>query len=88
MASMVLLNSACNPVFYVRRFSELKYHMKRLLCFWNKDMVEHIDRKYNRQPLTTYKQFTHLFEKILSRFLLLFKMCLAVSADNFGIFNI
>lgn len=49
MASMVLLNSACNPVFYVWRFSEPRYHMKRLLCFWNKDMVEHIDRKYNRQ---------------------------------------
>ena len=43
MASMVLLNSTCNPVFYVWRFSEPRYHMKRLLCFGNKDMVDMVE---------------------------------------------
>jgi hypothetical protein len=46
---MVLLNSACNPVFYVWRFSEPRYHMKRWLCFWSKHRRETIDRLYNQQ---------------------------------------
>lgn len=48
-ATMVLLNSACNPVFYVWRFSEPRYHVKRWFCFWNKRMREKIDRLHNQQ---------------------------------------
>jgi hypothetical protein len=48
-AVMVLLNSACNPVFYVWRFSEPRYHMKRWFYFWSKRRREIIDKQYNEQ---------------------------------------
>lgn len=48
-ASFVLLNSACNPVLYVWRFSEPRYHMKKLLCCWNKQRLRTIDQKYNQE---------------------------------------
>ena len=47
-SSLVLLNSACNPVFYVWRFTEPRYHMKKLLCFWNKGLVAIIDHEHNQ----------------------------------------
>ena len=47
-SSLVLLNSACNPVFYVWRFTEPRYHIKKLLCFWNKGLVAIIDREHNQ----------------------------------------
>jgi hypothetical protein len=48
-AVMVLLNSACNPVFYVWRFSEPRYHMKRWFYFWSKHRRETLDRQHNQQ---------------------------------------
>lgn len=48
-ATLVLLNSACNPVLYVWRFSEPRYRIKKLLCFWNKKKIMAIDQKYSQQ---------------------------------------
>lgn len=48
-ASLVLLNSTCNPVLYVWRFSEPRYHMQKLLCCWNKQRPRTIDQKYNQE---------------------------------------
>lgn len=48
-AFLLLLNSAINPVMYVWRFQEARYHFKKLLCFWNKTMVDMIDQKHNQK---------------------------------------
>lgn len=48
-AFLVLLNSAFNPNLYVWRFSEPRYHMKKCLCFWNKQWLRTIDQKYNQE---------------------------------------
>lgn len=52
IVSIVLLNSACNPFFYVWRFKEPRYHLKKLLCFWNREMILSIDRNYNQKNAT------------------------------------
>ncbi|XP_061186942.1 adrenocorticotropic hormone receptor-like [Saccostrea echinata] len=46
---IMLFNSACNPIFYVWRFSEPRYHLKRILCFWNKKQRLEIENKYNQE---------------------------------------
>lgn len=51
-ALLVILNSACNPIMYVWRFSEPRYHMKRLLWFWNKQKLLRIDQIYNQETAT------------------------------------
>ena len=54
LSSCVLHNSACNPVFYVWRFREPRYHMKKLLCFWNKDTIDSIERRH-KQAIASYE---------------------------------
>lgn len=51
-ALLVIINSACNPIMYVWRFSEPRYHMKKLLWFWNKQKLLQIDQKYNQETAT------------------------------------
>uniref|UniRef100_A0A8W8L241 palmitoyl-CoA hydrolase n=1 Tax=Magallana gigas TaxID=29159 RepID=A0A8W8L241_MAGGI len=43
-AVTLLANSAINPILYVWRFREARYHMKRLLCFWNEKYIEQLQR--------------------------------------------
>ena len=43
----VLLNSALNPVLYVWRFREARYHFKRLAYFWSKAKLTRLAQKNN-----------------------------------------
>lgn len=49
---LLLLNSACNPIIYVWRFSKPRYHMKKLFWFWNKEKFSRIDQMYNQETAT------------------------------------
>lgn len=49
---LLLLNSACNPIVYVWRFSKSRYHMNKLFCFWNKEKLLRIDQMYNQETAT------------------------------------
>ena len=44
---LVFLNSALNPVLYVWRFREARYHFKRLAYFWSKAKQTRLAQKYN-----------------------------------------
>ncbi|KAK3103973.1 hypothetical protein FSP39_023358 [Pinctada imbricata] len=41
---LLLSNSFINPLLYVWRYYEVKYQVKRLLCFWNPKRLETLDR--------------------------------------------
>lgn len=51
-AFLLVFNSACNPVIYVLRFTEARYQLKKLVCFWNKKWIESIDKKHNQWSAT------------------------------------
>lgn len=51
-AVTLLANSAINPILYVWRFREARYHMKRLLCFWNEKYIEQLQSKHNEENAT------------------------------------
>lgn len=51
-AFFLILNSACNPVIYALRFTEARYQLKKLVCFWNKTWIESIDKKHNQRTAT------------------------------------
>lgn len=57
---LVLLNSACNLIMYVWRFSEPIYHIKKLFRFWNKEKLSRIDQMYN-QETSTYEISVKVF---------------------------
>lgn len=48
-----------NPIMYVWRFSEPRYHMKKLPWFWNKQQLLQINQIYNQQTAIhmTYVSF-------------------------------
>uniref|UniRef100_K1PI16 palmitoyl-CoA hydrolase n=1 Tax=Magallana gigas TaxID=29159 RepID=K1PI16_MAGGI len=54
-AVTLLANSAINPILYVWRFREARYHMKRLLCFWNEKYIEQLQSKHNEENATGLK---------------------------------
>jgi hypothetical protein len=47
-AGIVFLNSAVNPVFYVWRFTESRYQLKRILYCWNVEKLEKLKVERNR----------------------------------------
>lgn len=51
-AVTLLANSAINPILYVWRFREARYHMKRLLWFWNGKYIEQLRKKHNEESAT------------------------------------
>lgn len=51
-AFLLVFNSACKPVIYVLRFTEARYQLKKLVCFWNKKWIESIDKKHNQWSAT------------------------------------
>lgn len=51
-AFFLIFNSACNPVIYALRFTEARYQLKKLVCFWNKTWIESIDKKHNQRTAT------------------------------------
>jgi len=42
-SSCVLLNSVINPFLYGLRFQECRIELKKLLCFWNRELIEKMD---------------------------------------------
>ena len=44
---LLCLNSAINPVFYIWRLNEPRYHLKLLLMFWNKSYCEKLRQEHN-----------------------------------------
>ena len=42
---LMFLNSALNPVLYVWRFKEARYHFKRLACFWSRAKLTRLAQK-------------------------------------------
>lgn len=51
-AMLLCLNSAMNPVFYIWRLKEPRYHMKLLLMFWNKSYCEELRQQFNVDSAT------------------------------------
>ena len=50
----MFLNSALNPVLYVWRFKEARYHFKRLACFWSKAKQTELAQK-NKAYFASYE---------------------------------
>ena len=48
-AVLMVLNSAANPVLYVWRFKEPRYHLKRLFCFFNSSYLRNQATIYNQE---------------------------------------
>lgn len=60
ISSMLLcLKSAMNPVFYIWRLKEPRYHMKLLLMFWNKSYCEKLRQQYNVDSATFSMDWNH-----------------------------
>jgi hypothetical protein len=51
---LLCLNSAMNPVFYVWRLNEPRYHLKLLIMKWNKAYCEKITQEFN-QTVASYQ---------------------------------
>ena len=48
-ASLMVLNSAVNPILYVWRFKEPRYLLQRMLCFFNTNFLTNLNERYNQR---------------------------------------
>lgn len=51
---LVLLNSIINPCLYVWRFREARYQCRKIVCFWNRKMLQQDDNN-RKQSHATYR---------------------------------